>query len=204
LHLLGRALQCEWGRDHSWGCHFAILSSRAVGPALPSFFQALRLLGCFAYYFFRVEAVHATGDYPPDAVQLLSGQTETEIPVPKFKDVTTIPPTPLIFAALKKGNVTVKAVFVNRKGHEAENSKVIAINSISSSGPSDLDYSGTWNLDIQFRGKAYHGQLCMDDKSEGLSGSYSLVNGGERGNINGSHDGKRYWASLKPSGTSSS
>lgn len=138
---------------------------------------------------------------PLDALQLLSGKTDMSVPT--LKDAATIPETPLVFAALKKGSVTVKAAFVNRKGQEVENSKVIAINPISTSGPSDLDYTGTWNLEIQSHGKAYHGQLCMDDKSEGLSGSYSLINDGERGNINGSHDGKRYWALLKPSGAAS-
>ena len=66
--------------------------------------------------------------------------------------------------------------------------------------PSDLDYTGSWDIDLHYGGKVYHGDLCIEDESGLLSGSYVLSNG-EKGNIGGKHDGNAFWTLLKPPGT---
>lgn len=142
---------------------------------------------------------------PFDSLQLLpsgaTGISSTQLPVTELKSVTTIPSTPLRFKALRPGEVTLTATFLNRKQQKIETAKVITVEPITKRlGPSDLDYTGTWDIDLHYRGKAYHGEMCMEDKSELLSGSYSL-NNGERGNISGKHDGKSFWVLLRPPGT---
>ena len=141
-----------------------------------------------------------TFELSPAGNLVLDRPGPSQLPVSQIKDVVTIPTTPLRFRALRSGEIGIKAVFINRKQQKNGTFKKITIAPIGTGGPSELDYNGNWQFESHYGGQAFNGELCMRDDSGNLSGSYSLISGGERGTISGQHDGQSFWAFLKPSG----